>query len=120
MQVGRKGAIVLLVMMVLGTVMPALACLPTMQQTGQQACCCAMVARCEMPTMNGQEACCQVDSRSAVFATVAPSTLEPMHKLAPVSREFSLPAPASTILDPRNLHVMPPIFPPGGSSILRI
>jgi hypothetical protein len=74
MHVGRKRALLLLIVVVLWTAAPALACFPP---SAQPACCQGVMQGCDDPAMDGM-ACCQVHPSES---NVPPATAAPFDLL---------------------------------------
>lgn len=116
----RKGAAVLLALVVFVTAVPALACLLPVAPTGH-ACCRAMAADCGM-TMRSQVSCCQsspVDPAAA--PAVFSSTEQSAATFATLAPHFVFVLPGSAAV--RILaaaEAPPPKFSSGASTSLRI
>jgi hypothetical protein len=118
---GRKGALLLLAIVVAWTTLPASACLFTARTAGRPACCSGMAQDCPMCGMGLNVCSCRIDGRNAAFTPVPPYSPEHAQPLAFVSppTRFDLPAAART--GRRNaLESPPPKFQSGSVSILRI
>jgi hypothetical protein len=117
----RKGALLLLAIVVAWTTMPASACLFNPRPAGRQTCCRGMAHDCPMCGM-GLNACnCRIDGTEAAFAPVPLYSPEHAQPLAMVSQPTSLDLSAAPRAGRRNaLGAPPPKFPPGCVSILRI
>jgi len=118
---GRKGALLMLAVVVLWTAMPASACLLAAQATGQPACCRGMEAGCDAPSAPANASCCQTPRQNTA---VAPAPLYSPHhsqKLASAPLPAGLQLPAFSGVTHRNaFETPPPKFPPGGAFALRI
>jgi hypothetical protein len=117
MHVGRKRALLLLMVVVLWTAAPALACF---SPSVQPACCQAMMQGCdETAAMDGM-ACCQVHPSES---NVPPATAAPFDLVLSMTQvsawAVDLPDPALNAGLPR-LAATSPSPPSGLSSILRI
>jgi hypothetical protein len=115
MKVGRKGALVMLAVVVLWTAMPALSCvLPR----AQHACCRGMAESCSSPAMSHQS-CCQVHGPDATIPLVRISAPEyPLTLAGPAAdMHVHLTLNAASL---QMAEATPPASPPGDNSILRI
>src|ERR1035437_635001 len=120
MRLGRKGALLMLMVAVLWTAIPAFACLLGEQPTVQPACCRGMVRGC-CNSKNASRSCCQVQGHNAAVAPALPYSPEHPQKLALGSHQPGLqPLTSSDARYGNTFEAPPPKFPPGGASILRI
>lgn len=118
---GRKGALLLLAVVVAWTAVPVSACLLSAQAAGMPACCRGMAPDCPMHGMRADTSCCRIDGRDAAFTPVPPYSPEHSQRLVFVSQQASLDSPTAPRAGRSNaLEAPPPKFPPGRISILRI
>jgi hypothetical protein len=120
---GRKGALLMLAVVVLWTAMPVSACLLAMRTTGQHSCCSAMnmTVPCAPAGTTANRSCCQAGRQNPAVTPVAQSSSEHSQRLALMPAGANLQAPTSQSAACRNaLEAPPPKFSPGGISILRI
>jgi len=114
---GRKGALLMLAVVVFWTAAPACACLPATQPSGQHSCCRGMGRECGMPPMGMNGSCCQVQRQNIAVPPAPPYSPGHSQKLTFVPHQAGLESAASH----RNaFQAPPPKFPPGCNSILRI
>ena len=121
MEWSRKGALLMLVVALLWSALPAAACLPAMQPSGQPACCRGMVPDCPMQGMNMGNSCCQIRPQNAAVTPDLPFSPEHLQKLVFVCHQaspgaFAIPG----VLTLNMIESPPPDLSPGTSSILRI
>jgi len=118
---GRKGALLLLTVVVLWTAMPASACLLAVNATGQPDCCRGMKPGCDEPSMPAKVSCCQTYQQNAAVATAPLYSLQHSQKMALGSLQDGLQLPAFSGTTPGDAFDTPPLkFPPGGAFALRI
>ncbi len=118
----RKGALLMLAVVVLWTAMPASACLLGAQPAGQSACCRGMARDCPMRGMSMDAPCCQFHGGNAAAAPVSSFPSQRVQRLIFVTHQAGLEAPtAAASAGWRNaLKAPPPKTPPGSVSQLRI
>jgi hypothetical protein len=121
MDLGRKGALLMLAVVVLWTAMPVSACLPAAHSTGQPDCCRGMEPGCDAPTMPASTSCCQTHQQSVAVATVPLYSPQHSQKLAFAPIYAGLQLPIFSGVAHRNAFETPPSkSPPGGAFALRI
>jgi hypothetical protein len=118
---GRKGAFLLLAMVVFWTALPASACLLVRHTMGRPACCRDM-KDCDSPMMGADNSCCQIQGSSAAVVTILPySHDDHALQLIPMSYPNGVePFVAHGSGYAHTLVIPPPKFPPGGAFALRI
>ncbi len=117
----RKGALWMLLAVVLWAAAPAFACLPMMHGSSSHGCCHSAMQDCCGGTMSTPMACCAVQSSSPVATPALLSAFEHWQSAALsafpaegfVDLQFSAAAQHPLEMPPLRLS-------PGGSSILRI
>jgi hypothetical protein len=118
MRVGRKGALVLLAVVVLWAATPALACLTP---AAQHACCQGMMQGCGSSPMMTNHACCRVQPPAPADPSGAASAADHAFQCAQLPvRVATLAPPSSTTVSNRITGAPPPESLPGNNSILRI
>lgn len=118
---GRKGAFVMLALVVVWTALPVSTCLLAMQPAGQAACCRGMAQDCPMPSMGMNASCCQVRGTDVFVAPVLPYSPEHSLRLAFIPGETRVEPSAAPSTGWRNaFEAPPPKSSPGVHSILRI
>lgn len=121
MQWGRKFALVMLVVLVFWTAIPALLCLPTMHPTANHSCCRAMVGECRSPVVGASGSCCQVDRQNPTLPQVSQYSIGHSTRLALVVRQADLrPVAASAVRHYGYREAAPPPSSSGNASNLRI
>jgi hypothetical protein len=121
MNLGRKGALLMLAVVVFWTAAPVCACLLTTQPSGQHSCCRSMERKCGMPGMSMNGSCCRVQQQNTAVTPVPPYSPEHSQKLGFVPHQASLQLSVALVFGFQDaLEEPPPKFPPGCSSILRI
>jgi hypothetical protein len=121
MKWSRKGALLMLVVVVFWTAMPASACLLGMKPLRQHDCCRRMARMCGSAAMATSGACCQTSRRNIAVASVPPYSPEHSQKLVFVPHQPSLQAPATQRATYGNaFEAPPPKAASSGGSILRI
>ncbi|MGO8935206.1 MAG: hypothetical protein ACLQDA_15990 [Terracidiphilus sp.] len=117
----RKGALLMLSVVVFWAAMPASACLLGIGHTGLPDCCRAVAQSCDSAAMTADCSCCQVHGNNPAVTPVTPFSLRQPQKLAVAAHQASMKLPAAPGGSYRNdLETPPPQFPPGGSFALRI
>jgi hypothetical protein len=117
----RKGALLMLAVVVFWTAAPVYACLSAMQPMGQRCCCRGMAMHCGSPETCANGSCCQARRQRIVIAPVPPSTPQHAQKLAFVLHQAGLELLASSSAGYWNtFEAPPPKIPPGGAFLLRI
>jgi hypothetical protein len=118
---GRKGALLMLAVVVLWTAIPASACLFAVHSTGQPDCCRGMAGEFDSPSMCANGSCCQAERQNAAVATAPLYSPEQSQKLAVAPHQPGLHLSAFSSAMHRNALETPPLkFPPGGAFALRI
>ena len=79
---GRKGALLMLAVVVLWTAIPASACLFAVHSTGRPDCCRGMAGEFDSPSMCANGSCCQAERQNAAVATAPLYSPEQSQKLA--------------------------------------
>jgi hypothetical protein len=116
----RKGALLLLTVVVFWAAMPMSACLLGPRQANLPDCCGAM-AGCDSPGMGADGSCCEIQGNSPAIPTVPPYA--PVRSLETACLPY---APGiEMVVDlgagyGNTLETLPPKFPPGGAFALRI
>lgn len=121
MRWGRKGALLMLVVAVLWTALPAAACLFPGRTMGHSACCHRMAQSCPMPGGGISASCCQIQPQQA--AVIADSPISPERDRTPAFAFLSVGALVPLIhfeASRRIPQTSPPEISPGASSVLRI
>jgi hypothetical protein len=117
----RKGALLMLAVVVFWTAMPAGACLLGMRLARQPDCCRGMARECGSPGMSASSSCCRAHRQNIAVTPVPPYTPEHSQKLASVLYQAGQHLLASSPAGYWNaLKAPPPKLAPGGSCILRI
>ena len=118
---GRKGALLMLAVVVLWTAMPVSACLLGIRQASQPDCCRIMAQDCDSPSMGASNSCCQIQGKNTAVIPVSPYSPKHAQKLAMVQQQAVMELPAAPGAGYTNaLETPPPKFPPGGVFALRI
>jgi hypothetical protein len=118
---GRKGALLMLAVVVLWTAIPASACLFAVHSTGRPDCCRGMALGFDSPSMCANSSCCQAERQSAVVPTAPLYSPEKSQRLAVAPHQAGLHLRAFPCAIHRNASEAPPLkFPPGGAFALRI
>jgi hypothetical protein len=121
MNLDRKGALLMLAVVVLWAAIPASACLLAVHSTGQPDCCRRMVQEIDSPSMCASGSCCQAERQNAAVATAPLYSPEQAQKLAVAPHQPGLHLRAFSCAIHRNAFETPPLkFPPGGAFALRI
>jgi len=117
----RKGALLMLLVVVLWTAIPASACLLGGRQAGQPDCCRAMALECDQAGMGASVSCCEVHPQGTTAVTAAP-VYSPAHsqKLIFVPNQTAPRSGASRSASFRDALDSPPESSSRGSSILRL
>jgi hypothetical protein len=118
----RKGALLMLAVVVLWAAIPASACLLAVHSTGQPDCCRGMVQEFDSPLMCGSGSCCQAGRQNAAVAAAPLYSPKQSQRLAVAPpHQPGLHLRASSCAVHRNAFETPPLkFPPGGAFALRI
>jgi len=117
----RKGALLMLAVVVFWAASPASACLLNNGHPGQLDCCRAMAPGCDLPGMTASSSCCQFQRTPASVLPAPPASTEHGQTLALVTHPAALEMPAGDGAAHGNtLQLPPPKFPPGGAFALRI
>ena len=117
----RKGAMLLLAVVVFWTALPASACLLTGRSPAQRDCCRAMAKACSSAVAGASGFCCQIHGSNPAQVPVQPNAPAQSLEIAVLPGQFALQAPATAITAFINtFEAPPPKFPPGGAFALRI
>jgi hypothetical protein len=116
----RKGALLMLAVVVFWAAMPASACLLGSQSAAVPDCCRATAQGCDSPGMGAGNSCCQVRGKIPAVTPVPPFTTERAQKLILVPLHAGLELLAAPGPVYGNVHATPPQFPPGHAFALRI
>jgi len=117
----RKGAMLLLAIVVFWTALPASACLLTGRSTAQRDCCRAMAKACSSTVAGASGACCQIHGSNPAQVPVQPNSPAQSFETADLPGQAALVAPAIAVSGSTNaFEAPPPQFPPGGAFALRI
>ena len=116
----RKGAVLMLVVALLWSALPASACLLIKRATGQSSCCRSVATDCRMHSMSGGSACCDIRGKNP---PVAPKTSF-LPEISQTISFLSHPTHLESVREPGSVcrfvqGAMPQCTSPGGSSILR-
>jgi hypothetical protein len=117
---GRKGALLMLSVVVLWAAMPASACLLGAHSTTVPSCCGAAAQGCDSPGMGAADSCCQIQGKSPAVPPVPPYTLDQAQNLALVPNQVGLEPLVAHGPAYGNERKTPPQYPPGGAFALRI
>jgi hypothetical protein len=117
----RKGALLMLVIAVLWTAMPAAACLASSQSAMRHMCCRGMARACGMRGMGASGSCCTTNRRNPEAAPVPCYAPGQSQRAALLPLQAGVPLPSAQSDGYANTLEAPPLkFPPGTVSILRI
>lgn len=116
---GRKGALLMLSVVVFWAAMPASACL-LWAHSSRPSCCGTMGQGCDSPGMGAANSCCQIQGKNPAVPSVPPYTPELAQRLLLVPYHGGLELAVGYIPVYGNVHETPPQFPPGGAFALRI
>jgi len=117
----RKGALLMLAVVVFWTAMPASACLLGLKPMRQHDCCRKMARMCSSSATAATGACCQASRRNTAAAPVPPYSPEHSEKLVLVPHQASLHAPATLrAAHGKAFEAPPPKAASSSGSILRI
>jgi hypothetical protein len=118
---GRKGAFVMIAVVVFWAAMPASVCLLGSHSAPVPDCCGTMAQGCDSPGMGACDSCCQIHGKNPALPPVPPSSIGHSQKLAAVIHQAGLELPAAPGGGYLNaLETPPPKFSPGGAFALRI
>ncbi len=118
---GRRNALLMLVVAILWTALPAVACALTPDTMAQPACCKGMPADCGQVGMAANGPCCQLHGESPVVSPAPLYSSEHLRQLAVVPQQAFLQAPPDIgTATSRVFNAPPPNGSPGNISILRI
>ena len=118
---GRKGAFLMLAVVVLWTAMSVSACLLAVHSHGQPDCCRGMESGCGGASMRADASCCQTHPQNAAVATAPVYSPQHSQRLAFVTLDGGLRlAVLSGARQQNSFDTPPPKFPPGGAFALRI
>jgi hypothetical protein len=123
MQVGRKGALAMLVVTVLWAVTPAIACMIPMRPMtrAEHECCKKMAQQCGSSAMPSSHSCCPGHERDTAVSPVPTYSRTRPFDVAIVPQTAVLLIASEPILPiSAALEAPPPEASPGCSSILRI
>jgi hypothetical protein len=116
----RKGALLLLAVVVFWAAMPASACLLGARQASVPDCCRATVG-CDSPGMGADSSCCEIQGKGPAIPPV--QSYSPVQSLETASLPPALVIQIVADLSAgygNTLETPPPKFPPGGAFALRI
>jgi hypothetical protein len=117
----RKGALLMLAVVVFWAAMPASACLLGTHSAGLPDCCRAMTQGCDLPGMGASGSCCQVQGKNPAVPSVPPYSPLQSQKVTSVPHQAGMELPLVHGAEYRNALESPPLkFPPGGAFALRI
>jgi hypothetical protein len=117
----KKGALILLAVVVFWTAMPAFACLLSAPSAGKPSCCRAMAHDCGEAAIKTTGSCCQIQQKNAAISPAGPYSPEQPQKLTVLPRRDSLPSIAdASARRSIALEAPPPKVSPGAIPILRI
>ena len=116
----RKGALLMLSVVVFCAAMPAYACLLGARSTSQPSCCGKMAQGCDSPGMGAADSCCQIQGKSPAVPPVPPYTPEHAQRLLLIPHQSGVELPVGYVPAYGNVPETPPQFPPGGAFALRI
>jgi len=117
----KKGALMMLVVVVFWATMPASACLLGARRAGQPDCCRAMAQDCPMRGMGMNTSCCRIHEKNAAVTPIPPYSSWQSQELASVPHQVGLELPCAARVAYGNALESPPLkFPPGGAFALRI
>jgi len=117
----RKGALLMLAVVVFWTAIPASACLLGMKPMRQHDCCRRMARMCSSAGMTASGACCKASQQNTAVAPVPPYSSEHSQKLVIVPHLASMPAPAALRAAYGNaFEASPPKTASSSGSVLRI
>jgi hypothetical protein len=120
MKRGRRNALLMLVVAILWTAMPAVACSLTPDTMAQPACCTGMPSDCGQVGM-ASNLCCQVHGNSPVFSPAPLYSSEHLQSSAVVPHQGFLQSPPDIgTATSRLSNTPPPTASPGSISVLRI
>jgi hypothetical protein len=121
MNLGRKGAVLLLAVVVFWAMAPASACLLGTRSAHQHDCCRAMARACKSASITADSSCCRVHGQNPAVAPVPPYSPEHAQDLALAPHLIDAQLPAASGAGHGNaFDAPPPKFPPGGTFALRI
>jgi hypothetical protein len=125
MNLGRKGALLMLAVVAFSAAVPVLApmsaCLLGTRHASQHDCCRAMAATSDSPAMSANSSCCQTQGQNPAVPSVPPYSFGHSQKLALVTHEAQVELPVVPGTAYPNALESPPLkFPPGGAFALRI
>ena len=120
MHTDRKGALLMLAVMLLVALMPASACLLAVQPAGHPSCCHQMAQECGPHGISANSSCCQAPRQNAAVAPASPYSPERVQQLALAANQASVPSVIAATTESRHaLEAPPPKSSSGHSSILR-
>ena len=115
----RKGALLMLAVVVFWAATPASACL-LWAHSSLPSCCGTTGRGCDSPGMGAANSCCQIQGKNPAVPSVPAYTPERAQNLASVPHQVGLELLAAHGPAYRDVHAAPPQFPPGGAFALRI
>ncbi len=117
----RQRTWLMLAMTILWIAIPAFACLPALQPTGQHACCHSMARACAPATVSADNSCCRVHPQNLAIHLALPYFSEHAQQFAFVSHPIHLPVPATkNASGVQAFAPVPSILSSANTSILRI
>jgi hypothetical protein len=121
MKSGKKGALLLLAVVVFWATAPASACLLGTRSSHLHNCCRAMARACKSASMTADSSCCRVSGQNPAVTPVPPYSPEHTQDLVLAPQLVNAQLPAASGADYGNaFDAPPPKFPPGGAFALRI
>jgi hypothetical protein len=119
---GRKGALLMLAVVVFWTALPVSACLLAKQPPRQADCCRAMARDCGAPGSATNTSCCKTNRQEAAVTPAPPYSPQHVQKLSLVPGAGNLLSPQQTpvSLNRITFETPPPKPSPGDSSKLQI
>ena len=118
---GRKGALLMLAVVVLWTALPASACLLAVHSAGHADCCHSLVRECGSPSMCANALCCQTHRQNDAASAVPVYSAQQSQKASFVPQQAGLQFRAASDAGTRPaFEAPPPKFQPDGAFALRI
>lgn len=119
----RKGALLMLMVVVFWTVIPASACLLPAHNAGLPPCCKAMAQECGSPQIGTGNSCCSIQSKAPAVAPAPLRLIQQPQKFVLEAHQILAPDAlnAAAATGYANSMLAPPSqFPPGSAVALRI
>ena len=116
---GRKGALLMLSVVVFWAAMPASAC-QLWAHSSLPSCCGKTGLGCDSSGMGAANSCCQIQGKNPAVPSVPAYTPEQAQNLALVPHQVGLELVAAHGPAYRDVNATPLQFPPGGAFALRI